>query len=135
MYEFHGWFALAETPVEIDDGGLEPVLPEIEPYLQHFTASWTVADLRWQNGRSFLHLYGYSNRPLQHDQILTDLMEFLARRLPGSYGMLYERDDERTTPPGSNAFRVRVLARGRVTEPADPFLSPCIPVIEAELDQ
>jgi hypothetical protein len=33
-------------------------------------------------------------------------------------------------PPGPNAFRVRVVARGTVTEQPDPFLSPCIPAIE-----
>ena len=41
-------------------------------------------------------------------------------------GMVNEMPD----PPGPNAFRVRVLARGRIVERSDPFLSPCNPVIE-----
>ncbi|WP_084506113.1 Imm7 family immunity protein [Amycolatopsis sp. ATCC 39116] len=37
-------------------------------------------------------------------------LRFVSRRLPGSYGLLYERDDEIRIPPGPNAFRVTVLA-------------------------
>ncbi|HXT38297.1 MAG TPA: Imm7 family immunity protein [Chloroflexota bacterium] len=55
---------------------------------------------------------------------------FLYERLPGSWGLLYERDDETTAPPGPNAFRVRLLARGQIKEGTDPFLSPCRPTIE-----
>ncbi|HEY4867755.1 MAG TPA: Imm7 family immunity protein, partial [Candidatus Dormibacteraeota bacterium] len=44
--------------------------------------------------------------------------------------LLYERDDEMPVPPGPNAFRVRVLARGRIELRLDPFLSPNIPTIE-----
>ncbi|WP_372491293.1 Imm7 family immunity protein [Amycolatopsis tucumanensis] len=41
-------------------------------------------------------------------------LRFVSRRLPGSYGLLYERDDEMRIPPGPNAFPVTPLARGNV---------------------
>jgi Immunity protein 7 len=74
-------------------------------------------------------MQGLINRPRGVDERLAELLQFLAARLPGAYGLLYEHDDERTEPPGPNAFRVRVLARGMVTERADPFLSPLRPVV------
>jgi hypothetical protein len=33
-------------------------------------------------------------------------------------------------PFGANFFRIRVLARGKISEQQDPFLSPNNPVIE-----
>jgi hypothetical protein len=57
-------------------------------------------------------------------------LAIIGRRLPGSFGLIYERDDEMPDPPGTNAFRVRVMARGKLTERQDPFLSPVNPVIE-----
>jgi Immunity protein 7 len=57
-------------------------------------------------------------------------LAIIARKFPGSWGLIYERDDEMPEPPGPNAFRVRVLARGTIAEHLDPFLSPCNPVIE-----
>jgi hypothetical protein len=57
-------------------------------------------------------------------------LALIAEKLPGSYGLLYEQDDEMPVPPGPNAFRGRVLARGRIELRLDPFLSPSIPTTE-----
>jgi hypothetical protein len=130
MYQYHGRFALAETPEDIDDGGLRAVLPEVQSYLDRLTSTPDAAQLRWMNGQPFVNVDGKAKRPREDGRALTDLVNFLAQRLPGSYGLLYESDDERTEPPGNNAFRVRVLARGSVTERDDPFLTPLQPVIE-----
>ncbi|MGH3852033.1 MAG: Imm7 family immunity protein [Pseudonocardiaceae bacterium] len=54
----------------------------------------------------------------------------LSAQLPGSWGILYERSDDMPNPPDPTEFRVRVLARGQVSERKDPFLSPCRPTIE-----
>jgi hypothetical protein len=130
MYEFHGWFGLAETPHDIDDGILDAAVEELRPLLEPFQPRSTTANVRWHNGQPFVDVQGLTNRPRGLDRDLDALLAFLARRLPGSYGLLYDRDDERVEPPGGNAFRVRVLARGTVTERDDPFLSPNNPVIE-----
>lgn len=57
-------------------------------------------------------------------------LEYVAQLLPGSFGLLYERDEEMTGAPGQNGFRVRVMARGELSLRLDPFLSPLQPVIE-----
>jgi Immunity protein 7 len=48
----------------------------------------------------------------------------------GSHYLVYIRDDERTTPPGVNAYEVRVIRRGVIEVRDDLFVSPCNPVIE-----
>lgn len=64
------------------------------------------------------------NRRREEGDRLDLFLAVIARRLPGSYGLIYERDDEMPDPPGPNAFRVRVMAAGTLTERQDPFLSP-----------
>jgi hypothetical protein len=136
VYEHHGWFCLSENPEGADSGLLHSFLPRIQQICDRLTppangdTSNTFARLQWLNGELFLLVQGFTNRPRGDDQLLSELLAFLSANLPGSYGILYERDDERSDPPGRNAFRVRVLARGQVSERDDPFLSPCVPTIE-----
>ena len=130
MYEVHGWFGLAESPAEVDTGGLGPILEELARLLAGLAEPNIVAELRYLNGLPFANISGYRNRPRSDAASIEDLLRFISGRLPGSWGLLYERDDEATAAPGPNAYRVRVVARGRVTERADPFLSPCRPTIE-----
>jgi len=52
---------------------------------------------------------------------------WLANELPGSWGVIYWRDDEGEP---RNAYRIMRIARGQVTWHDDTLLSPCNPVIE-----
>lgn len=133
MFEFHGWFALRDAT---EDGGANVVreaVEELRGWLAERVAYVTVAvDVHELNGEYFLNLTGLANRrhgrPETDD--LEDLLPWLVKRLPGSYGLLFERSDDMPTPPGAGAFRVRALRRGRVSEHLDPFLSPIQPNIE-----
>jgi hypothetical protein len=78
----------------------------------------------------FVRADGLVNRRRDEAEELDALVAFIARRFPGAWGLLYERADDLPSPPGPGAFRVRVLARGEVTERLDPFLSPVRPLIE-----
>jgi hypothetical protein len=129
VYQFHAWFHLVSTH-EFDDDDLDDVLPDIERLMKDFGRPTSRGQLIPLNGEYWVSMNGYANRPRQVPEVLDDLLTLLATRLPGSYGLLYERDDETTEPPGPNAFKVRVLARGQVKEAPDPFFSPCNPVIE-----
>lgn len=130
MHEFHAWIGLAESAGESDLGGLAEAVGELEEL---------AADSRWHdavfevanlNGQYFLRADGMVNRRREEGERLDLFLAVIARRLPGSWGLVYERDDEMPDPPGPNAFRVRVLARGSVAERPDPFLSPVHLVIE-----
>lgn len=131
MYEFNGWFKLAETPDDIDIGNLERIIHRLRQQLTSLNWSSGSVDLRPFNGMYFLTVVGASNRPRHYRSDLETIVAFLARETPGSYGLLYERDDEDASPPGQGEFRVTVLAKGGITRRFDPFLSPTIPSIES----
>ena len=130
MYEFHAWIGLSESPEESDLGGLQNVIDELRELVAD--SSWHDAAfvLRNLNGQYFLMADGLVNRHREEGERLDLFLAIITRKLPGSWGLVYERDDQMPDPPGPNAFRVRVLARGQIVERQDLFLSPCNPVIE-----
>ncbi|MEV4703381.1 Imm7 family immunity protein [Actinoplanes sp. NPDC049316] len=130
MHEFHAWIGLAQSPYEDDDDLLERGVAEVRAFVGR--ADWpdAVFAVRRLNGQYFLTATGFVNRIRDEGRFLDDLLGLIARVLPGSYGLVHDRADEMPMPPGPGMFRVRVLARGLLTERADPFLSPCNPVIE-----
>lgn len=130
MHEFHAWIGLSESTEESDIGGLSQAIDELQKMVD--VSEWhdAVFELKNLNGQHFLTADGYINRYREEGARLDELLELVARRLPGSWGLIYDRSDEMPDPPGRNAFRVRVVARGSVTEHPDSFLSPCNPVIE-----
>lgn len=130
MYEFHGWFGLAETTEEADDGGLAQAVSELTAQVDALDWKTSEASVVLLNGQHFLRLTGLVNRRRDEADDVERLLGFVADRLPGSWGLLYERSDDMPTPPGPGAFRVRVVARGQVREQLDPFLSPVQPNIE-----
>lgn len=130
MHEFHAWIGLAESTEESDIGGLAEAVSELEELAADSKWHDAVFEVRNLNGQYFLRADGMVNRRREESERLDLFLAIIARRLPGSWGLVYDRDDETPDPPGPNAFRVRVLARGSVVERTDPFLSPVHPVIE-----
>jgi hypothetical protein len=130
MHEFHAWLGLADSTDEDDPERTAAAVAEIRQFLDGVAWPSAQVDLRMVNGGHFVTATGYVNRRRMEGAQLDTLIELVARLLPGSWGMIYERDDAMPDPPGPNAFRVRVMARGQITERADPFLSPCNPTIE-----
>lgn len=130
MHEFHAWIGLSESTEESDLGGLRQVVDELQELVTDSNWHDAVFELRNLNGQYFLRVDGLVNRRREEGERLDLFLSIIARKLPGSWGLIYERDDEMPDPPGPNAFRVRVLARGQIVERLDPFLSPCNPIIE-----
>jgi hypothetical protein len=130
MHEFHAWIGLSESTEESDQGHLRQVVDELREMVADSKWHDAIFELRNLNGQYFLTADGYVNRRREEGERLDLFLEIIARKLPGSWGLIYERDDEMPDPPGPNAFRVRMLARGKIGECRDPFLSPCNPVIE-----
>lgn len=130
MHEFHAWIGLSESTEENDLGGLQDAVGELRELAADSRWHDAVFEVRSLNGQFFMRADGLVNRCRDEGERLEVFLAVIARRLPGSYGLIYERDDEMPAPTGPNAFRVRVLARGKATERPDPFLSPCNPVIE-----
>ena len=130
MYEFHGWFTLAESTEEADTGTLNSGVRDIKDRMARLNWATGCAELLVLNGEYYVRLDGLMNRWRDEADALNSLLDYIVVRFPGSWGLLYERSDELTPPPGPGAFRVRVMARGSVVTRLDPFLSPVNPAIE-----
>jgi Immunity protein 7 len=130
MHEFHAWIGLAESTFEDDDVKLASAIEELQQIIAEKSRHDAKFDIKNLSGRHFLTATGFVSRRREEGDKLELLLSWITRRLPGSWGLVYERDDEMTSPPGPNAFRVRVVARGIVQERLDTYLSPCMPVIE-----
>ncbi|AGS70162.1 immunity 7 family protein [Streptomyces collinus] len=130
MYEFHGWFGIAESPEEADTGTLEEGVTELRAAIDRIDWATGEATLKIHNGEYFVRTDGLVNRRRDEAEELDALIHFIAHRFPGSWGLLYERSADMDHPPGPGAFRVRVMARGQIQDRLDPFLSPVRPVIE-----
>lgn len=130
MYEFHGWFGIAESPEESDTGSLDAGIADLRERIAR--VEWTTGEvvLNLHNGEYFVLANGLVNRRRDEAAELDALLHHIAIRFPGSWGLLYERSSDMDDPPGQGAFRVRVMARGKIHVRLDPFLSPVRPVIE-----
>lgn len=114
-----------------DDGNLAHAIDDLQLILGSFILPTASAELLATHGQYFVSVNGFANRRRRGEAgTLDDLLAHLAERLPGSWGLVHDRDDGLVDSPGPNAFRVRVLARGIVTEREDHFLSSCRPIIE-----
>lgn len=127
MVEFHGWATVRSRdcgPLSLEDmEALTRMLP-----LGNMGSG--VLDCRAINGEFFLWCAGMPNHRGSEFDAVERLFRQLATAYPGSYGMLYFRDDE--DPRSANQFRVLRLLRGLLLEVADTLLSPCVPTIEDE---
>ncbi|MFJ9637127.1 Imm7 family immunity protein [Streptomyces sp. NPDC101178] len=130
MYEFHGWFGIAESPEESDAGSLDSGIAELSATIRNIDWATGEVALKTHNGEFFVIANGLMNRRRDEAEELDELLRHICTRFPGSWGLLYERSPEMETPPGQGGFRVRVMARGEIHLRLDPFLSPVQPVIE-----
>lgn len=130
MFEYQGWATI--LPDWQENEIREARFPEIEKILiarlQAIAADHFASGIRHFNGNLRCRFLGYSNHRAQEWHDIMAFFQLLAEKAPGSYGILSCRDDEDESK--NNAFRVFLLKKGRLTETADYYLSPCIPVIE-----
>ncbi|WP_329453960.1 Imm7 family immunity protein [Streptomyces sp. NBC_01497] len=130
MYEFHGWFGIAESAEESDAGSRDEGIAELRAKISEIDWSTGEAALNVHNGEYFVLVNGLVNRRRDEAEDVDGLLRHIATRFPGSWGLLYERSPDMEVAPGQGAFRVKVMARGEIHIRLDPFLSPVRPVIE-----
>jgi hypothetical protein len=131
MLEFHAWLGLSDSPFEEDHAVVAAVVKDIQASIDALP-EWPAARYRVDqlNGHFYLSMHGLLNRRTAEAEFMESLLSLVSERLPGSWGMVHERDDEMPEPVGPNSFRIRVMTRGVLREHDDPFLSPINPVIE-----
>lgn len=130
MFEFHGWFCIQDSTIESDFEQLRYGIGKIRSYLDQQNWGTALVDLRSLNGNSYLTLCGCTNRPTNHFELFDGLFKCFQEYAPGTYGLLYWHHHGDPNPPGINYFKVNVVAKGKVTQHLDPFLSPIVPTIE-----
>ncbi|QBS44844.1 Imm7 family immunity protein [Nocardia sp. CS682] len=127
MFEYHGWLT-AQHDVEYDDQARSAEVYEaVEARLAEFDTVSGLVDLRRVNGKIQLHVAGYKNHPQWN---VVEAFKEIGTIAPGSYGMLWIRNDE--DPDKFNEFQAIVMRRGQVSVEPDTLLSPCVPIIENE---
>ncbi|MFW5438239.1 Imm7 family immunity protein [Paenibacillus apiarius] len=131
MYEFHGWATIHESTVEVDSGRLGLIVKGLNDYISNLQWNSGLVNIYPANGMYHLSLGGYLNRKSAEADEIIKLYRLIAEQAPGSYGVLYTRDDE-DTDGFENEFRVLVLVRGILQEKKDTLLSPFIPIVEDE---
>lgn len=135
MFEFHGWITLRVD--DSDDADIrvlrtreESALEQLEAAIREHCDNISLFETRrTSNDLLVLVTHGLRNHT---DAGVISLYGWIAENLPDSYGILYVHDDEH--PKHGNDFRVIKLARGRLSEHSDPFLSPYIPTVEKNWD-
>ncbi len=131
MFEFHGWASIHYHVYEIDERKQDSLWRDLTDYVASNCSRF--ATLTRYNGCDSCHTAGQRNHRTSHP---FELFEWIALHAPGSYGLLYVRDDEDDMRGSdfTNCFRAWRLCRGIFAELDDPFLSPAIPVVEDPTD-
>jgi hypothetical protein len=143
MYTFFGW---AELRYHSHDTNEELQNTAVDNFINYIDGMESV-DISMVQRRNGLDSFMISRMHNHTASYIIDVFEWIAKNLPGSYGLLYVHDDEESygaykyskyydnpRVDNSNKFVVYKLAKGCLTREEDPFLSPCIPTIEDEYD-
>jgi hypothetical protein len=128
MYQYSAWITLRDSTYEGDNEKLHAGIAQVSIALRALSSVVPDNPINAVNGEVLLQCSGGHNRPGQlHHQLLA-LLHTIAEVLPGSHGLVYWCDDEDMRV--ANNYQVIVLARGKIHNEADPFLSPMNPKIE-----
>jgi hypothetical protein len=131
MFQFHGWAVVRHHTHDTNSVEQDQCWLLLENYIR--LLSTQLIQTQRQNGCDSVLIAGQHNH---RNEYVIDLFKWIAENAPGSYGILYIRDDEDSKRgyDFTNEFRVWKLCRGILIEQEDPFLSPCIPTVEDPFD-
>ena len=134
MFQAHGWAVVTSETYETDDKADAELLAAFTEQVG-FVRTTNIKihlDVGLNGDLHVLSVAGHGNHRCE---LVIDLFRWLAANSSGSYGLLYVLDDEDFQRGDfTNEFRVWRLARGVLTEQADPFLTPFIPMVEDSFD-
>jgi hypothetical protein len=127
MYKMHGWVVLHD--VEEGDAANVDLAAEVRTRWQAEAIENPLVRVDVVNACFTLSVLGQTNHFGPSNQAVYDLLRFVTKRAPASYGALYVWDDEDTTG-FSNSFQLWVIKRGQMLRVPETHLSPCRPEIE-----
>lgn len=129
MNEFHGWIVIREKYYgdTIDWSNQCSVLGDIGKKVEDFYFDDCCIELKKMYDSYHLIVTGETKRKGPEVEAVYELFRYISVIAPGSYGLLYTRDEY---DEFSYKFKVYRIAKGKFEEKQDVLLSPCIPVIE-----
>ncbi|MBO9702713.1 MAG: hypothetical protein J7604_21050 [Sporocytophaga sp.] len=130
MIQYSGWAIIRESYNEEgeDENKLRELVQEIRKKMIEIKTCNEFLDQRYMNGAIHLTIQGNHNH--RNNQLI-DFFIWVASIAIGSYGLLYVHDDE-DDRGNHNKFMVFRMAKGKVNELEDIFLSPYYPTVEDE---
>ena len=135
MVTYYGWVELRETTGdEFEPGYMFRTIDELKVEVARYEEpGYREITLRPVNGWWVLLVAGSRNRRHVGLDDTIELLRWVAKKLPGSFGLLYVLDDEDQRAEFRESLAVWKLARGVLEEKIDGVLSPIIPVIEDDV--
>ena len=130
MVELHGWALIRESfAADSEEENIDLIVSGLSREIKKLETDEKQLRIDYCNGEAFVTASKFANHFSDDIKGIIDFFKHIALVAPGSYGMLYLRDDEDTNG-FHNAFQVFVLLKGRFELHRDPFLSPYIPTVE-----
>jgi len=130
MYTYHLWIVLRETTDDPDCGSLSKRIDELRASIKAKLLPVPTDPISQVNYKQvFQCSESHNHRGDTHSRLL-DVLSWIAKSLPGSYGLVYWYDDESPGRHHFDGYRVIRIARGLLDDRYDPFLSPIAPVVE-----
>ncbi|MCP4526171.1 MAG: hypothetical protein GY833_09705 [Aestuariibacter sp.] len=124
MIEYYGWVNIRDNAYESDSSDLYQIVEDIKSLTEEIEFDGRILQLKWMNGNCILCAAGSTNHRTKSVTDVIKLVEIIAQRAPGSYGVLYVYDDE--DKEGTNdEFQVFRIAKGKCSVEQDKLFSPC----------
>lgn len=127
MFEYKGWLTLSYDTYEEDFLKLQEQIPILNKSIEKFNNIAQFAKIVNCNENYVLSLIGILNHENGKIKELNDLLVFISKILPATYGVIYVRDQDGLD---YNNYIVIRLAKGKIERFSDYILSPCLPTIE-----
>ncbi len=130
MVELHGWLTICKCYGDEDE-----LTDDEHKSIQNNNQSDHLKNcgvtLSYKNGVAYLSVLHCSNHRTEEVDEIIGVFCDAAKAANGSYGIIYMRDDE--DKEYFSEFQVFVFKNGECSKVRDKMLSPCIPVIEADI--
>ena len=125
MYTWHAWIQLYDDERDRPAPYEQDALAAVRAKARELELRTSPDDpISCTNGGPLFQASGaHDHRGSAHQRLHT-LLRFTLDVLPGSWGLVYWRDDETPGTDAYDGYRVLVLARGAIADRLDPFLSP-----------
>ena len=116
MYTYHIWIVLSESTEESDCGSLEKESADLQQLVQQSLNCKPANCIQNVNYSKVFQCSGSANHRGEDHNTLMTVLRHIARTLPGSYGLVYWRDDEDPGIDSFDGYRVIVMARGHLQD-------------------